>query len=161
MGYTEHLIQYIQANWILSYRFYSDRPGHVAVKYKNWSADEHWLPRDSDEQLEILELDESGKQIIPPGEPDELLPDVRRMQNLENIGLHIEHLKMFMTHSQYSWWVSFLEDHGSILDSSDTWYMDKFQPQIMHEIGRPIATGHILASSPLSLSMERTDKSNT
>ena len=81
------------------FRVYEDRAGHVNFKYKNWWADEEWLPLQREDQLEIFQLDEKGEQIIPPGHPELVAPDITRKQDIPAIQRNITKLKQFLTYA--------------------------------------------------------------
>lgn len=111
-------------------RIFKDTDDHVAVKYRNWSTDDVWLPELSDEALEIFQLDVLGRQTLPSGQPNVVKADWSRKQDLEAIKSNLKRLQPFLRPEQQIWWDSFLENPTvtSGLEHED-WDLNVLQPK--------------------------------
>jgi hypothetical protein len=49
------------------FRLFKDKADHVAVKYKFYSTDDEWMPKENDNAIELFQLDEDGCQMTPHG----------------------------------------------------------------------------------------------
>lgn len=97
----------------------------VQLKYKNWSTDEEWLPRNTDEPLQLFRLTDDGqKQCFPHGNPELVEPNFNRKQSLEAIKFNIEKMKSFLSFQEWEWWQSFLEKPEEHLGHQREWYLN-------------------------------------
>ena len=71
------------------HRIYKDGLDHVTVKYKNWTTDTEWRPKDEDRQIEIFQLDDSYEQVIPKGKPRLIEPSYGQDQDFDGIRKNI------------------------------------------------------------------------
>lgn len=134
------------------FRIYEDRPGHVAIKYRNWSTDPEDLPKG--EPLEIF-LIENGEQQLPGGQPELVESDFNKKVDLDSIGQNICRLKPFLsTHIQ--WWEEFLKDPSAhIEENSQPWYLLQLLPLTQPVDSQESTVTDDTGTSALSLRMEK------
>jgi len=122
------MINFLKLFYFSFVRIYKDDQGNVALKYKNWSSDEDWLPHSDQEPLEIFKKDLLGRQIMPSGKPGVIAPVLLEgKQDINGIMKNIEKLKKYITNEDYQWWVTFFDNPYQHLSSPESaeWYFDK------------------------------------
>lgn len=94
------------------------------MQYRHWSTDDCWLPRQTEEPLEIFKID-NGHQVVPTGTPEKVPPQWDRKNCLEDVRSTVDKLKDFFTTEEVQWWEDFLQDPSTAATTSqlDVWYL--------------------------------------
>jgi len=133
-----------------------DRPGHVALSYKNWSTDSDWEQKTDDgEPLEILKRDAEGNQMVPSGVPDIVAPDYERKNCLDDIKKNIQRLRLFLRYTQHEWWSKLFENPGASFLNQCDWYFDELRIQMLPEGHTEDRGEQQEVFSPLQLALDK------
>ena len=135
-----------------------DRPGHVALSYKNWSTDKDWQQNtEDDEPLEILKRDSEGNQMTPDGIPNIVHPEYGRKNCLGDIKKNVQRTRQFLRFTEYEWWTGFLENPGSsfVPETQYGWYFDELRTQMLPEGLVEDNNEQEQVFSPLQLALEK------
>lgn len=125
-------ILYIAFRFI--YRFYKDTQEHVACKYKLWATDAEWLPANDRAAIEILKLDENGKQMIPEGTPAIVKSDFFKSVDMKQLSLStVAQVHNFDDSAQYEFWLDWTKDVNCVemwsnMATHNEWFLDTFPP---------------------------------